>query len=318
MSKAHIHPKFMLLAATTAALLLGCDDEATRRGGGGGGGGGGSVGGGSVGGGSVGGGSTGDAGSSGGFDCVGPCVGGLDLSIPNGRPYAGGLPTATNTGAEPVITGTEWIREDDDTLLLVVTAEPDVAFNQIYIEINAQVFIIDSMESLVDAGRLDFCGVLESSQGIACTDACITACQCVLCADDLVEHNARGSCTTTCSTWASNGLIGPGQAHESEVQMANFVYNGDPAIGVTGLAGQTECTADVCAASAQRAAQRAEQRLSFEFHFDFADPIPDSIVVAQSGGGGGGDSPAVSQPAGAASLRAECCPAYGACAMACQ
>ena len=253
--------------------------------------------------------------SDGGFRCEGPCVEGLGLSIPNGRPYEGGLPAATNTGAEPVITGTEWIRENDDTLLLVVTAEPDVVFNQIYIEINEQVFIIDSVESLVDSGRLDFCGVLESSQGIACTDACITACQCVLCADELVEHNARGSCTTTCSIWAYNDGFGPEQAYESEVQMANLLYNGDPAIGLIGLAGQTECTADVCAASAQRAAQRAEQRLSFEFHFDLADPIPDSIVVAQSGGGGGGDSPAVSQPAGAASLRTDSCPPRGACVM---
>jgi hypothetical protein len=306
----------LLLAATAAALLVGCGEPDTRRLGGGGRG----SNGGSLGVGSPTDGGTSDAGGTGagGFSCEGPCVSGLDLSIPNGRPYAGGLPAATNTGAEPVITGTEWVREDDDTLILVVTAEPDVAFNQIYIEINAQVFIIESMESLIDIGQLDFCGLLESSQGIACTDSCIAACQCVLCADELVEHNARGTCTTTCSTWASNGLIGPGQTYESEVQLANLVYNGDPAIGLIGLVGQTECTAAVCADAAQRAAQRQSQRLTFEFHFDFADPIPDSIVVAQSGGGGGGDAPAISQPAGAASLRPDCCPAYGACAMRCQ
>ena len=306
-------PRYLMLlhaCALLSGLTSACGDDLSRRGGGGGrGSNGGSLGGGAL---TDGGTSDADGTSAGGFSCEGPCVSGLDLSIPNGRPYAGGLPAATNTGAEPVITGTEWVREDDDTLILVVTAEPDVAFNQIYIEINAQVFIIDSMESLIDIGQLDFCSVLESSQGISCTQACVAACQCLQCADPTVELNAQGSCASACSVYA--GDFGPGASFESEAAYADVVANGSATLGISGLPDSYQCDGDVCAS----AAQRQSQRLTFEFHFDFADPIPDSIVVAQSGVGGGGDGPAISQPAGAASLRPDCCPAYGACAMRCQ
>jgi hypothetical protein len=217
-----------------------------------------------------------------------------------------------------VIASAEWIVEDSETLILAVTAEAGPAFEQIYVEVNAQVFIIDSRESLIDGGRLDFCGVLESSQGIACTDACIAACQCLSCADELIEHNARGSCTTTCSIWADNGGIGPGQAYESEVQMVNLLVNGDPANGLLGIADQTECSGGVCAATAERAERR---RRTFEFHYDFRAPIPDTTIMAPTfvePGSPQSDSPPVSEPFAAGSLSPDCCPAFGACAMRCQ
>jgi hypothetical protein len=85
----------------------------------------------------------------------------------------------------------------------------------------------------------------------------------------------------------------------------------------------TTTTTDHDAAKAQREAerdaakaQREAERRRFEFHYDFGLPLPDTLLVAPAAVVN--DTPPVSEPAGAASLRPDCCPAYGACAMRCQ
>jgi len=212
-----------------------------------------------------------------GFVCKGACVDGIGLSMPNGRRHAGPLPTSTATGREPVITRTDWVAAGGDKLLLVVTAESGVPFDQIYFEISGQVFLIDSVESVADVAAFDLCKELVTRMGYGCSDACVEASQCARCKEPWREQAAQGSLAALCSTVSHDIPFGPGEAWESESQFVNEQWASSlENAAVADL--YPGCSAEICESSA---ASSTNLRI-FEFTYDYSSLIFEPMMVVPS------------------------------------
>ncbi len=257
---------------------------------------------------------TGTSNGSGGgsFECKGACVDGIGLSMPNGHRYVGPLPTPTTTGAEPVITGAEWIAAGGNRLLLVVTTEPGVPFDQIYFEINGQVFLIDSVESVADVAAFDLCTNLVTSSGFGCSDACLEASQCVHCPDPWLEKALQGSLASNCSIFSHDTPFGPGETWESESQFMNeqlTSFIGSAAV----IDLYQACDAEICESSAAS----SKNLRTFEFTYDYSSLMFEPMLVVPSDAASA--SPAMSSPFAVGDLGGTtCCPPNGLCTIPCQ
>ena len=248
-----------------------------------------------------------------GFVCKGACVDGIGLSMPNGRRQAGPLPTSTATGREPVITRTDWVAAGGDKLLLVVTAESGVPFDQIYFEISGQVFLIDSVESVADVAAFDLCTTLVVSSGYGCSDACARASQCVHCPEPWLEKELQSVLASTCSILSHDTLFGPGEAWESESQFVNEKL--PQLIGSAAPSPRYQaCSAEICESSA---ASSTNLRI-FEFTYDYSSLIFEPMMVVPSAEVS--TSPPMSSrfAVGELSNPKSCCPSgFGYCGLIC-
>jgi len=212
------------------------------------------------------------------FECVGTCVTGVELSLPNGRRHDGPMPQPTTTGSEPVITWSDWVPVNRDTFALELHVASAMPVSVVYLEINDAVYEIEAEAVAAPSTQeVNACNLLVESQGITCSAACLEACGCATCSDVAVEKNLTNACALNCSVQDHQGLIGP-EPFTSEAVFADLLYSGDASSGLPGMLAQLPgCSGQICFDRAA-SSKRQDQRLQLKFHFRNDSFVPNLNV----------------------------------------